>query len=97
MTAKVMQVADLINTMDQKELNEVVECVKLRRQFFLRKAIRSVVVGDRVWFDSGRRGRIRGVVTKINRKTIGVRADSGVDWRVHASLINPEFDPESVK
>ena len=89
MSMNSMDAVNLIQNMDEVELADVIDAVKLRREFLNRRKMRAMVAGDRVWFDSSR-GRVYGTITKINRKTVGVRADSGTNWRVAVSLLNRE-------
>jgi len=52
-------------------------------------------VGDEVWFDTRKRGRIYGVITKINPKTIHV--DAGYcNWKVAPTLLRHRVEPTSV-
>lgn len=88
----VTRAVELIYQMDNAQLNEVVEALKLKRQYLARQATRSVIVGDTVEFDA--RGRtVRGVVKKVNQKTIQVyeapRGSGfvGTNWKVTASLV----------
>lgn len=43
--------------------------------------------GDKVKFNAKSRGLQTGVVTKINSKTIAVKADTGVTWKVSPNLL----------
>lgn len=77
-----------IRNMNASELNQVVEAIKLQRTWLTRQQTAQIRPGDRVEFDAKTRGYIRGVVTKVNTKTVQVRADgSGTIWKVHASLL----------
>ena len=79
-----------IRDMNNDEINQVVEAIKLQRTFNARQATRSLMVGDIVGFDAKSRGYITGRVTKINRKTVQVR-DSRTNtlWKVTASMLEP--------
>lgn len=44
-------------------------------------------VGQRVVFDARSRGIVFGVITKINAKSIKVKATSGMTWKVSPSLL----------
>lgn len=88
----VTRAVELIYQMDHAQLNEVVEALKLKRQYLARQATRSVIVGDTVEFDA--RGRtVRGVVKKVNQKTLQVYEAprgggfAGTNWKVTASLV----------
>lgn len=90
MSNLVTRAVELIYQMDNAQLNEVVEALKLKRQYLARQATRDVIVGDIVEFDA--RGRtVRGKVTKVNQKTLQVREDRGglvaTNWKVTASLV----------
>ena len=79
-----------IRDMNNDEINQVVEAIKLQRTFNARQATRSLMVGDIVGFDAKSRGYITGRVTKINRKTVLVKdSASNTVWRVTASMLEP--------
>lgn len=77
-----------IRNMNNDEINQVVEAIKLQRTFNARTATRSLMVGDTVSFDARTRGVITGKVLKINLKTVQVRCDrtQGL-WKVTASAL----------
>ena len=74
-----------IRGMNNDEINQVVEAIKLQRTFNARTATQALTVGATVEFVA--RGRtVTGTVTKINRKTVIV--DEGrTKWKVTASLL----------
>ena len=82
-----MNVVASIHSMNSDELNEVVEAVKLRRTALARSATRSLCVGDSVRFRNRQGSTVRGVVTKLNRKTAVVDCGVGGSWRVTASML----------
>jgi putative ribosome biogenesis GTPase RsgA len=86
----VEEIISAIHSLNMAQLREVTSAVGLRREWLTRQHMRSFVVGDRVRFDAGRRGVVSGVLTKVNRKTVSVHADSGMTWRVAVSLIERE-------
>jgi preprotein translocase subunit YajC len=80
-------IQDQVARMSAEELNLVVESIKLRRTFLARQTTNSLVIGDKVQFDGGRKyGVVTGVVTKVNLKTIKVDS-GGTVWKVSANLI----------
>jgi hypothetical protein len=90
MSNLVTRAVELIYQMDNAQINEVVEALKLKRQYLARQATRAVVLGDTVEFDA--RGRkVIGTVTKVNQKTLQIREDRGslvsTNWKVTASLV----------
>ena len=79
-----------IRNMNNDEINQVVEAVKLQRTFIARTTARSLMVGDIVSFEGRRGATVTGRVTKINRKTVLVKdSASNTVWRVTASLLTP--------
>ena len=77
-----------IRNMNNDEINQVVEAIKLQRTFNARTATRSLKVGDTVTFDARTRGVVTGTVIKINTKTVQVRCNrtQGL-WKVTASML----------
>lgn len=68
------------------ELKQVIDAIKMQRQFISMQNIRSVRVGDAVEFDA--RGRtITGTVTKVNRKNVKVKEDGYGTWNVPAAML----------
>ena len=47
-------------------------------------------VGDKVQFDSAKRGTVSGKIMKVNRKTVKVRADDMVMWTVSPGLLKAQ-------
>lgn len=63
--------------------------VRMIRNESASRAIIQFKVGDSVWFDAGRRGKIVGTVRQVNRTTVGVIPTNGTrDWRVNANILN---------
>jgi uncharacterized protein YkvS len=89
---KVQITIDHIRNMNSDELNQVVEAIKLQRNWLARTTARALGVGDVVEF-TGRAGRtVQGVVSKINQKTVIVREAPrgnllGTNWKVTASML----------
>jgi len=84
----VTKAVELIYQMDNDQLSQVIDAVKLKRQYITKQATRSLMVGDIVSFTSSRTGRnISGKVTKVARKYITV--DCGVDgsWKVPGNML----------
>jgi len=85
----VTRASELIYQMDNDQLNEVIEAIKLKRNHLTKSVARSILIGDIVSFQ-GRRGQmVQGKVTKVNQKTIVVRdTQSQVQWKVTASMVS---------
>lgn len=75
------------NCTTDDEILQIIDAVKLQRQFIARQVIRSVSEGDTVEFTA--RGRVvTGEVTKVNRKNVKVRErGSFTVWNVPASML----------
>jgi hypothetical protein len=75
------------NCTTEDELRQVIEAVKLQRQFISVQNIRVLRAGDTVEFTA--RGRvITGEVVKVNRKNVKVRErGSFTVWNVPASML----------
>ena len=76
-----------IRNMNNDEINQVVEAIKLQRTFNARSSARALSVGDTVQF-TGRASRtVVGTVEKINRKTVVVNSPTQGKWKVTASML----------
>lgn len=83
----VQTVITAIHKMDSNELNQIVEAVKLQRNFLTRQKAVTFRIGDTVSF-AARGMQVVGTVTKVNIKTIAVKQNNAfTTWRVHASLL----------
>ena len=70
---------------NKDELNELISMIKIRQNRLRENASGKFVVGDWVKFDAGKRGKILGVVTKVNSKSVLVRQkmDNGImNWKI---------------
>jgi len=77
-----------IQGLDNDELDQVVEAVRMRRTFIARSTVRSLRVGDTVSFDAGPRRGVRvGKVIKVNRKNVKVQEAGYGTWNVPANLL----------
>ena len=83
----IQNVVTAIHKMNTDELNQVIEAVKLQRNFLTRQKAVTFRVGDTVSF-AARGMQVVGVVTKVNTKTVAVKQNNAfTTWRVHASLL----------
>ncbi len=91
MTNRVDVIVAEIKNMQQDELDAVIDAVRRRRAKLIERAAERVTdtlrIGDTVVFDAKSRGVIKGVVQKVNTKTVKVKAVNGVLWTVHATLL----------
>ena len=75
-----------INSMNDDELEQIVDAIKLRRTYLSRQTTRALATGDTVEFEA--RGRtVKGTVIKINRKTVIVHEAGYGKWKVPASML----------
>jgi glutamate dehydrogenase/leucine dehydrogenase len=76
-----------ISKMSNEQLNEVADSINMRRQRLTKQAIRSVIPGDIVSFET-RNGPVTGKVRKVNRKTVTVGESNSIrSWKVPANLL----------
>ena len=81
-------VAKFIRNANRDEVNTIINLIKERQREIARQESRKFTVGDRVSFDAKTRGIITGEITKVNRKTVKVKADGvGFMWVVSPSLL----------
>jgi putative ribosome biogenesis GTPase RsgA len=90
MTNLVTKSVELIYQMDNDELNQVIEAIKLKRTHLAKQVTRSVMVGDIVQFEGRGRQMVQGKVVKVNPKTLVVQDSKTLTrWKVTASLVTP--------
>ena len=88
MSNSVTKAVELIYTMNNNELNQVIEAIKLKRQHLSKQAVRSFLVGDIVGFTKKNGVRVTGQVRKVNQKYIIVNESAtGTQWRVPATML----------
>jgi|TARA_B110000259_G_C13804433_1_gene318055 ribosomal protein L35AE/L33A len=89
MSNLVTKAVENIYQMDNDQIDQVVEAIKLKRTHLAKSVARSILIGDIVSFQ-GRRGQtVQGKVTKVNQKTIVVRdSQSQIQWKVTASMVS---------
>ena len=80
------------NTNSNDELKQIVDAVKLQRQFISMQNIRSFAVGDTAEFTA--HGRVvTGEVVKVNRKNVKVREAGYGTWNVPAAMLEKVEQP----
>ena len=73
---------ELIYQMDNDQLNEVIEAIKLKRTHLTKQAVRSFMIGDIVSFTGKRGVDVSGKVKKIAQKYVTVDCGAQAQWRV---------------
>jgi len=88
MTNLVTKATELVYQMDNDQLNQLVEAVKLKRTHLARQAVRSFLVGDIVQFTKKNGVPVSGQVRKVNKKYIIVsESATGTQWRVPGTML----------
>ena len=87
-----IELLEEVKEMDQEELTKLVHAVTDRRDYLRAKDLEGFRVGDKVSWENGRgtgKQTFRGIVEKINLKTIGIKEDGRpwCHWRVAPSLL----------
>ena len=88
MTNLVTKTVENIYQMDNDQLNQIVDAIKLKRTHLAKQTARSILVGDIVSFEGRRGATVQGRVTKVNQKTIVVLdTQTQTKWKVTASMV----------
>lgn len=74
--------------------HRIVERLKFLETVQAHRAMMRFDVGARVSFDTGRDGRLSGILVKFNRKTVTVVTDDQRQWRVPPEILSPIRDVE---
>ena len=62
--------------------NRIVERLRFMSQARAHHEMLQFRIGELVWFEPDGRGRVEGVVTRYNKKTVAVMTPDGRQWRV---------------
>lgn len=88
---RVLSVLDLLTEEELNELNHrIVQRLRLMQQIRAHGDMINFRLGQRVRFTSSGGELVRGTLTKHNRKSVTVLTDTGLQWRVSPSLIQPD-------
>lgn len=83
-----MNILNDIQKMDNDQLNQVIDAVRMRRQYLATRAVRSYTIGDSVKFRSSKTGKIKeGNIIKVGRKYITIDCGPFDNWRVPANMV----------
>ena len=87
---KVEEVSKIIHSMDMEQVNEVIDHIKLRREYLSSKMKSNFRVGQTV-FINGRHGVLtEAKVHKIKRKRILVKTIDGMMWNCSPQVLKTE-------
>ena len=76
---------------DLRFLNHlIVERIKLIHREKTSNEMAKFTIGDRVHFEDNTGGHIRGTVTRLNKKSVTVIANGGMQWNVAPRLLKVE-------
>lgn len=70
-----------------EDLREAQNALNVRSRELQRRAVYEFRVGDKVEFTTRSGEVVKATVTKINQKTVSVRAFEGTNWKVSGSLL----------
>ena len=76
-----------IRNADRADLNALIKEIKARQSAIQNETADAFSVGQSVYFTAKRGALVKGVIQKINKQTIKVKADDAV-WRVSPSLLS---------
>ena len=79
-------ISQIFKISSNEEMRDVIQAVKLRQRELNSQAAFQFRVGQKVSF-KGKGVTVNGLVTKVNTKTIHVKAETGSNWRVSPSLL----------
>ncbi|GIX23534.1 MULTISPECIES: hypothetical protein [Caldimonas] len=87
-----------IDRLSEEELidlnNRVVERLRFIRQAHAHRAMLQFRIGEVVAFEPDGRGRIEGVITRYNKKSVTVLTPDGQQWRVSPGYLR-KVEPAS--
>lgn len=86
---------DVLTEAELLDLNRrIVERLKFLQQMRAHARMLDFSVGERVCFEPPGRGRLAGIVTRYNRKTVTVETTGGEIWRVGPELLSRWSPPK---
>lgn len=82
---------DKLTEVELVDLNrKIVERLRMIRQLKAHTHMMNFSIGERVGFYNKDNEVIVGVLTKYNKKTVGIITDDGIQWNVSPSLLKKE-------
>jgi hypothetical protein len=90
-----------IDTLTEPELidlnHRIVERLRFLQQMRAHKQMLEFKIGDRVAFQADGRGKVEGMLTRYNRKSVTVITDDGHHWNVAPALLSRAAAPAAAK
>jgi|TARA_B100001971_G_C17649091_1_gene267183 hypothetical protein len=87
---KVEEVSKIIHTMEMEQVNEVIDHIKLRREYLSSKIKNNFRVGQKVFITSRRGVLTEAKVERIKRKNILVKTIDGTKWNCSPNVLKTE-------
>ena len=75
----------------------IVERLRFLQQMRAHKQMLAFKIGDRVAFRADGRGKVEGMLTRYNRKSVTVITDDGHQWNVSPALLSRAAAPPAAK
>ena len=89
---------DRLSEPDLIDLNHrIVERLRFLQQMRAHKQMLEFRIGDRVAFQVDGRGKVEGMLTRYNRKSVTVITDDGHHWNVSPALLSKAAAPAAAK
>lgn len=85
-----MQFVGTIQKLDDEALNELSKFIYNEKEHRARAKMLEFRVGDKVWFETTKYGKITGIVKKIGTKNISVQTSNFRSWRVYVGFLHKE-------
>ena len=80
---------DALTEDELADLNRrIVERLRFLQHMRSHKQMLEFRIGDRVAFQGDGRGRVEGMLTRYNRRTVTILTDDGDQWNVSPSLVS---------
>lgn len=89
-------IKSFINLLDLDELvrlnNYIIKRIKLISDTKAMEKVQDFDLLDKVYFYENKENKISGTVIKLNKKTVTIRTDSGMEWRVSPHLLKKSIE-----
>ena len=82
-----MYIREQVGVMSNSGLDELMALANARREYLRSLELAVFNVGDVVKFSSRKGAQYQGVITQINKKSVGIKTDTGMNWRVSPSFL----------
>ena len=88
---RVLSVLEMLTEEELVQLNQIVVArLRLMQQIHAHGAMMNFRIGQRVRFADSSGQLVRGVLARLNRKTVTIVTDTGHEWRVAPGLLQAD-------